>query len=178
VFIDVDVGGEVGVDDHANVAAAELELADCLDESEGRVVAVALAVEEEEVDQSSSMLFELALAFPRPKTKLSKSSTSPFAASKSSAGPLVVGARLDMKSARLADEAFVADNSCSLRVCSASIRAERDLIKDMKAWNCERLSRGPKDMAQRIGRTSMARKSASAIFAISRKTSRAAVWFS
>jgi hypothetical protein len=52
-------------------------------------------------------------------------------------------------------------SSWSLRVCSLSIREDRDLIKVMKAWNCSRSRRGPKLKLQRMGRASIARKSES-----------------
>ena len=65
--------------------------------------------------------------------------------------------------------------SRSLRVCSCSIFEERDLISFMNSWNCWRLSRGPRLKAHRMGRTSMARNSESAILPTCLKTARAAI---
>lgn len=71
---------------------------------------------------------------------------------------------------------LLAESSCSLRVCSRSIRDERLLIRVMKAWNWERSRRGPRLKLQMIGSTSMARKSESATLPTWRKTLRAAIW--
>jgi hypothetical protein len=90
-----------------------------------------------------------------PLTKLAKS-TSP---------PLVT--ELDWKAVGCFAPDLVAPaplfepSSWSLRVCSLSIREDRDLIKVIKAWNCSRSRRGPRLKLQRMGRASMARKSES-----------------
>lgn len=68
----------------------------------------------------------------------------------------------------------VPPSSCSLRVCSSSTRRERLLINSMKDWNCLRFRRGPRLILQRIGKRSMATKSASATPPTIRSTSKAA----
>jgi hypothetical protein len=81
-----------------------------------------------------------------------------------------------MNSLREVAGALFAPSSCSFRVCSFSTRAESDLIKVMYAWNCERLSRGPRLNDHRMGSTSMARKSLSTWLPIALKTSSAAIY--
>ena len=66
-------------------------------------------------------------------------------------------------------------NSRSFRVCSCSNLVDRDLINFINSWNCWRLSRGPRLKAHRIGRTSMARNSESAILPTCLKTASAAI---
>ena len=66
-----------------------------------------------------------------------------------------------MNSFRVVALVLLAPSSCSFRVCSCSTRAEVDLIKFMYAWNCVRLSRGPKLNCHRMGRMSRAKKSPS-----------------
>ena len=66
-------------------------------------------------------------------------------------------------------------SSRSLRVCSSSIFCEMALVRSMYSLNCCRLSKGPRLKLQRIGRTSKARKSVSAIWPTCLKTARAAI---
>lgn len=70
--------------------------------------------------------------------------------------------------------AFAEPSSWSFLVCSFSTRAESDLIRVMYAWNWDRLSSGPRLNCHKIGRTSMARKSASTWLPMALKTSSAA----
>ncbi len=67
------------------------------------------------------------------------------------------------------------ESSCSFLVCSSSTRLESTLINSMKDWNCFRLRSGPKLIFQRIGRISIATKSASATSPTTRRTVRAAI---
>lgn len=53
-------------------------------------------------------------------------------------------------------------SSCSFRVCSSSTLRDKLLMSSMKLWNCFKSSSGPKLILQRIGRISIATKSASA----------------
>jgi hypothetical protein len=96
------------------------------------------------------------VAFPfLPLTKLAKSTSPPFVA------------ELDWKAVGclapdlVEPEPLLEPSSCNLRVCSLSIRDDRDLINVIKAWNCSRSRRGPRLKLQRMGRASMARKSES-----------------
>lgn len=111
----------------------------------------------------------------RPRTSLSKSS-SPL-------GPTDLGSRealkppKDGKSLVLSPDA-VSDldvSSWSFRDCSFSIRDDNDLIKVMNSWNCCKFSNGPRLKLQRIGRTSIARKSESAILPTCLNAFRAAI---
>jgi hypothetical protein len=116
----------------------------------------------------SFMMSGVAVAF-LPLTKLAKS-TSP---------PLVV--ELDWKAVGclapdLAEpDPLLEPSSWSLRVCSLSMREDRDLIKVMKAWNCSRSRRGPRLKLQRIGSASIARNSESTTWPICLNTLRAAI---
>lgn len=68
--------------------------------------------------------------FCRPRTRLSKSPSSPIVLSR----PFVRFAlMLDIKSARFAEVELIDPISCSFRVCSCSIRSDKDLIKVIKA---------------------------------------------
>jgi hypothetical protein len=155
-------GGEMGGVDQENAAAGEA-LFDVLPRlgpgREGSML--------EEVADAGALAqgsppnisppFELPCLSPRTRT--SKSPSPPFMPS----CPLVPGTPPKLiKSFR--DDTFGAlaePSSWSFLVCSFSTRAESDLIRDMYAWNCDRLSSGPRLNCQRMGRTSMARKSAS-----------------
>lgn len=89
--------------DHENVAAGLCVLEpdpECLDVAAG-------GAEDHASKPSSSALFELALFLPN--TRLSKSSVLPLVSSSPFAR--FEGARLDMKSARLADVALDAESS-------------------------------------------------------------------
>lgn len=68
-----------------------------------------------------------------------------------------------------------AESSCSFLVCSSSTRLERDLINSIKDWNCLRLRSGPRLIFHKIGRISIATKSASATSPTTRRTLKAAV---
>ena len=104
-------------------------------------------------------VLDLGLAI-RPLTRLSKSSSvapllwskvvpvTPPKAMKSSAGAAVL---LEPP-----------PSSCNFLVCSSSTLRDKLLIRSMKLWNCFRLRSGPKLMLQRMGRISIATKSASA----------------
>jgi hypothetical protein len=110
-----------------------------------------------------------------PRTSASKSvSPFPFAESR----PLVplTPPKL-MKSFRdVAVVVLLAPSSWSFRVCSFSTRDERFLISAIYDWNWVKLRSGPRLNCQRIGRTSIARKSLSTRFPIALNTSRAAIW--
>ena len=73
------------------------------------------------------------------------------------------------------DPVEVEEISLSFLICSCSIRADRLLMRFMKAWNCWRLSSGPRLKLHKIGNASMARNSASAILPTCLKTARAAI---
>lgn len=113
-----------------------------------------------------------------PLTSISKSSSlAPFAwLSKAvpASGPN------DMKSSFAADDdpwvaPFAPDSSCSFFVCSSSTLRDRDLMRSMNARNCPRSSKGPRLMLHRMGRMSMATKSASATLPTTRSTLSAAI---
>lgn len=118
----------------------------------------------------SFMMSGVALPF-LPLTKLAKS-TSP---------PLV--AELDWKAVgclapdRVEPVPLLEPSSCSLRVCSLSIREDRALIKVMKAWNCSRSRRGPRLKLHKMGSASMARKSESTTWPICLNTLSAAICY-
>jgi len=104
-----------------------------------------------------------------PLTRASKStSPSPPFVEEVNAGTLPK----DMKSSLLFVCPFEPARSCSFRDCSDSTRAERLLMSSMKAWNCCRLSRGPRLMLHNTGRTSIATKSASTTVPTCRRTLR------
>ena len=65
--------------------------------------------------------------------------------------------------------------SLSLRVCCCSIFEDKFLIKSMYSLNCCKLSSGPRLKDHKIGSTSMARNSQSAILPTCRKTLRAVI---
>ena len=111
-----------------------------------------------------------------PVTRLSKSSSPPFWLPPSPFVALPGPLPKDMKSLALVppEGALLMESSWSLRVCSCSMRVDSCLISVMKAWNCCKLRSGPSEKFHSIGKTSMARKSESAIFPTSWKTSRAA----
>lgn len=110
-----------------------------------------------------------------PKTNLSNSASPPGL----DARPLAPGRppkdRKSVAEAVLIAPEADACSSSSFRVCSCSIRAERDFIVDMKAWNCSSPSKGPRLMPQRIGRISVATTSRSQSLPISLNTSNAAI---
>lgn len=72
-------------------------------------------------------------------------------------------------------ERFEEESSCSFLICSVSIFVDSFLIRSMKHLNCCRFRSGPRLKFHRIGRTSVARKSASAIEPTCLKTLRAAI---
>lgn len=74
-----------------------------------------------------------------------------------------------------ADVPFVTASSCNFLVCSSSTLRESDLMRVIKLWNCFRSSSGPRLMFHRIGKISMATKSASAVSPTTRNTSWAAI---
>ena len=117
----------------------------------------------------------VALAAFLPRTRRSKSF------SPTSSPPCAPRPLLGPKFMRSLDRALSAvpleleARSRSLRVCSCSIFEDRDLISFMKSWNCWRLSRGPRLKVHRMGRTSIARNSESAILPTCLKTARAAI---
>lgn len=67
------------------------------------------------------------------------------------------------------------DSSLSFRVCSFSIFDDKVLMRLMNSWNCSRFSNGPRLKLHSIGRTSIAKKSASAILPTCLKTPSAAI---
>lgn len=67
------------------------------------------------------------------------------------------------------------DSSLNFRVCSCSIFDDKVLIRLMNSWNCSRFSNGPRLKLHSIGRTSIAKKSASAILPTCLKTPSAAI---
>lgn len=145
------------------------------------LLTVAVALEDAMIDGVSSQLGKPLLLLvddadmpPLPFTRASKSSSFPPAvlsnvvpvtppnARKSSLGPAV--------------PAFVVpDNSCSFLVCSSSTLLDRFLISSMNVWNWRRSSSGPRLMLHRIGRMSIATKSASAFSPTMRSTLSAAI---
>ena len=108
----------------------------------------------------------------RPLTRASKSSAvAPFG-EESNGEP---EPPKDMKSSLAAVVVEVLpDSSWSFRVCSSSTLLERERISSMNAWNCLSSSRGPRLIDQRMGRISMATKSASATSPTIRRTRRPA----
>ena len=143
--------------DQENVAGAGDALLDRFAGREGRMV-------EDEAEafpphgSPPSMSEVPVLPWP-PRTSASKFVSSP---------PLLESRPFDtggppklMNSFRVVALVLLAPSSCSFRVCSCSTRAEVDLIKFMYAWNCVRLSRGPKLNCHRMGRMSRAKKSPS-----------------
>ena len=122
---------------------------------------------------SPSMSLPLGVLLPSTRRSKSFSLASPPALDPT---PLV--APMLMRSLNLGLSAVVCEveaKSRSLRVCSCSIFDERDLISVMKSWNWCRLSSGPRLKDQSMGRTSIARKSESAILPTCLKTARAAI---
>ena len=67
------------------------------------------------------------------------------------------------------------ESSLSFLVCSRSILLESDLINVMNAWNCCKSNSGPKLKFQSTGKTSIAKKSESAIWPTCWKTLSAAI---
>jgi hypothetical protein len=103
----------------------------------------------------------LDLLWVSPRTSASKS-MSPFPLAVSSPLLAATPPKL-MKSFRDAETVVDAPvpSSCSFRVCSFSTRDDNDFMRAMYAWNCARLSSGPRLNCHNIGRTSIAKKSAS-----------------
>ena len=114
---------------------------------------------------------------PFPNTSRVKSS-SPTPLPAGEKGPSLgrairsVGAEDVANSLVLPDSAAKARN---LRVCSDSMRPEVVLMSSMNCVNCAMLSSGPNANAHRMGSTSVARKSASAICPICLNAARAAI---
>jgi hypothetical protein len=167
-------GGETGGVDHEKVAGAGEALLDRFAGREGRTVEEeAEAFAEALAHESPPSMSDPPLAPALPRTKASKFvSSPPFVASKpvDAGGPPKL-----MNSLRVVAVVLLAPSSCSFLVCSCSMRDEVDLINAMYAWNCGRLSKGPKLNCHRIGSTSMARKSLSTWGAMALKTSCAAI---
>ena len=167
-------GGETGGVDHEKVAGAGEALLDLFAGREGRTVEEeAEGFAEALAHGSPPSISEPPFAPALPRTKASKLVSSP---------PFVVSKPLDaggppklINSLRVVAVVLLAPSSCSFLVCSCSMREEVDLIKAMYAWNCGRLSKGPRLNCHRIGRTSIARKSLSTCGAIALKTSWAAI---
>lgn len=119
---------------------------------EGRVVdedAVLDVAEDQE-----SLIISVEESCP-PRTSASKLVSSPLVASVPFAPSTAPKLMKSFEPAVVA--VLLEESSCSLRVCSCSMREERVLMRAMYAWNWDRLSRGPRLNCQRMGRTSMAR---------------------
>jgi hypothetical protein len=122
-------GGETGGVDHANVAAGEALLLDLERLAEGKMVDDDVDVEAF-AQGSPSMFVPPEGPCCSPRTSASKSASSPrLAASK----PFVTPGPPPklMNSLRVVAVALLAPSSCSLRVCSFSMRADMDLISVM-----------------------------------------------
>lgn len=168
-------GGETGGVDQEKVAAGDavLDAVRLVDGREGRIV--------EDVADAGAFAHGSPpnISVPPedpccpPRTRASKS-VSPFPLLVSK--PLVAdGPPKDMNSLRVVAVEPFAPSSCSLRVCSFSTRADVDLIRLIYAWNCCKLSSGPKLKFHKIGSTSIARKSLSTWVLMALKTSSAAI---
>jgi hypothetical protein len=168
-------GGDTGGVDHEKVAAGDaflVEPARFAAGLEGSVVedeAEAGAV----AQGSPPSMSEPALGPWSPRTSASKSlSALPFAVS----SPFIPGRPPKlMNSFREVAGALLAPSSCNFRVCSFSTREDNDLISVMYAWNCPRLSSGPRLNCHNMGKTSTARKSLSTWEPIALNTSKAAI---
>ncbi len=124
----------------------------------------------------SSMSSERGPAAFFPRTRRSKSPTSPLLALSVPFEKL--SAPNDMMSLLRVFVAVVAefdDSSSSFFICSSSTFDEIDLMRLMYSRNCCRLSNGPKLKLHNTGRTSMARKSESAILPTCLNTLKAAI---
>lgn len=109
-----------------------------------------------------------------PRTRHSKSPSAPWVVF-SVPFELLDRPVVAMSFVRLTAAVLLADNSCSFRVCSCSMRFERDFVNAINAWNCSRLSSGPRLKAHMMGKTSIARKSESTVVPMALKTSSAAI---
>lgn len=124
--------------------------------------------------ESSQLGVLAALELPPvlPLTSASKSSSLPFVASNA----VPVTPPNAIKSSLMAvDPLMEPESSCNFLVCSSSTLRDSVLMRSMKDWNCLRLRSGPKLMLHRIGRISMATKSASAVCPTTYIRSRAAI---
>ena len=168
-------GGETGGVDHEKVGAGDalLDLVRLVDGREGRMVDDAADAEAFAHGSPPSMSVPPDGPCCPPRTSASKS-VSPFPLLVSK--PLVAdGPPKDMNSLRVVAVDPFAPSSCSLRVCSFSTRADVVLMRFIYAWNCCKLSSGPKLNDHKMGSTSIARKSLSTWWLIALKTSSAAI---
>lgn len=123
---------------------------------------------------ASIVSFILVLGPDFPFTSRSKSSSvAPFV--ESNVIPLTPPNPMKSSVGVTALPPFTTESSCNFFICSSSTFLESDLIKSMKDRNCLRSNKGPKLMLHRMGKMSMATKSASALSPTTRSTSSAAI---